>query len=444
MRSLPALSAYPPLQIPEHVEQTLSSGLTVIAIRRPGVPLVQLRLEVPFALAGLAQGTVLAHTLFAGTGTRTNVDIAAELSEVGGALRARSGPDRLKISGDALGTGLDRLLELLAEVLRDAAYPEHEVHTQRDRLAARLKVNLNQPSHLVRMALRERVYGDHPYRVQTPSAEEVSAVEPGCLRTLHARRLRPGGATLVLVGDFDPAAAIGQASLRLGGWQGTGCGIELPPIPPLTPGPLLVVDRPGAAQSSLRLALPAVGRDHPDYAPLWLANLIFGGYFSSRWTENLREDKGYAYGPSSRIHHSAAGSTLLGSADVATSVTAAALVETLYELGRITCLPPGRDEVDQARQYALGATLVTMSTQTGLAKLASHLAGCGLRLDDLIAHSDRIASVDAGEIHAAAVTYLAPARAVTVILGDADQMAAGVAAVTPLEIRRSAKSAEFI
>ena len=66
---------------------------------------------------------------------------------------------------------------------------------------------------------------------------------------------------------------------------------------------------------------------------------IFGGYFSSRWTENLREDKGYTYGPHSRIEHHALGSSLTLDIDVATEVTAPALLETSYELGRISLLP---------------------------------------------------------------------------------------------------------
>ncbi len=76
-----------------------------------------------------------------------------------------------------------------------------------------------------------------------------------------------------------------------------------------------------------------------DYPALQLANLIFGGYFSSRWTENIREDKGYTYGPHSRIDHHVLGSALGLDVEVATEVTAPALLETWYELGKIASLP---------------------------------------------------------------------------------------------------------
>jgi predicted Zn-dependent peptidase len=172
-------------------------------------------------------------------------------------------------------------------------------------------------------------------------------------------------------------------------------------------------------QSSLRLALPAVGRTHPDHAALQLANLVYGGYFSSRWVENIREDKGYTYSPHSAVEHSVAGSTVVLSADVATEVTGPALLETWYELGRLASVTPEEAEVEQARQYALGSLLIGMSTQSGLASLASSYAGHGLRLDFLATHAERLAAATTGEVARVAGTYLAPAKAVTVVLGDA-------------------------
>lgn len=437
MTGLPELQEPRRLRAPAQAERTLSNGLTVIAVRQPGVPLVELRLGIPFAQVDPAQGTLLTRCLLSGTGARSTVDLTRRLAAVGAELETRSNPDRLKVNGSGLVTGLRRMLESLAEILEDAAYPENEVHTERDRLAAQLEVRLKQSAHQARMALREMIYRDHPYRLPSPGADEVRAVGVEQLRDLHRRRLNPDGAALVLVGDFDPDTVLGEASRCLSGWAATGETVALPPAPPVDPGPTLLVDRPGSFQSSLRLALPAVTRTHPEYPALQLANLVFGGYFSSRWTENLRERKGYSYGPHSRIDHSAAGSTLVAAAEVSTEVTAPALAETLGELDRMTCLPPGEAEIDQARRYALGTLLITMSDQRNLAKLAGTLAGFGLRLDHIVAHAERLRSVTPAEVLDAARTYLAPVRAATLILGDVDRIAAQVAAVSPQGIRRS-------
>src|SRR5262249_22028902 len=148
----------------------------VLAIRRPSVPLVEVRLRVPFGQAELAASTVLTQTMFSGTADKSTVQIAAELQSIGGGLAAGADPDRLLISGNALVTGLDRLLAILAEVLTGATYPADEVTTERSRLADRIKVARSQPSHLARVALLKRIYPGHPYEVQTPSADAVLAI----------------------------------------------------------------------------------------------------------------------------------------------------------------------------------------------------------------------------------------------------------------------------
>ncbi|MEU8092628.1 M16 family metallopeptidase [Micromonospora chalcea] len=432
VRPLPALRPNRRLKVPKQAERTLRNGLTVIAVRRSAVPLVELRLWMPFGRTHLARGAMLAQTMLAGTQAHSATEIAAELQKVGGGLTAGLDPDRLMLSGAGLVTGLDRMLELLAEVLTGANYPADWVETERDRLVDRIQVAQSQPSHLARTALLKRVYGRHPYAVQTPDPDQVRAVRPAALRRLHGERVHPAGAVLVLVGDVAPERALDAAEQALAGWRGDGHVAELPPAPPLEPGPLLLVDRPGSVQSSVRLALPAVPRTHPDHAALQLANLIFGGYFSSRWVENIREDKGYTYGPHSLVEHSVAGSVLIAGAEVATEVTAAALVETNYELGRLATVPPKADELEQARQYALGTLQLGMSTQAGLASLTSAYAGNGLRLDFLAEHAARLAAATVDDVAEVAARYLAPARAVTVVLGDAVRVADSLAALTPV------------
>ncbi|PRY31559.1 M16 family metallopeptidase [Pseudosporangium ferrugineum] len=433
IRTLPDLVPDSKIKLPKQAERTLSSGLTVIAIRRPAVPLVELRLRVPFGRAPLARATVLSQSLFTGTATMSSIDIAAELQAVGGGLSAGLDPDRLLITGNSLAAGLDRMLEILAGVLTDAAYPADEVATERDRLVDHIQVAQSQPAHLARTALLKRMYGRHPYAVQTPEPEQVKGVRPAQLRALHADRVRPDGSVLVLVGDLNVEKAIDAAEKALGGWIGPGRDGKVPPTPALEPGPLVLVDRPGAVQSSLRMALPAVPRTDPDHAPLQLANMVFGGYFSSRWVENIREDKGYTYGPHTAIEHFVAGSALVVSAEVATEVTGPAMLETLYELGRIASLPPGEDELEQARRYALGTLRLGMSTQAGLAGLASIYASFGLRLDYLTEYSAALSSVTREQVADVAARYLAPSRAVSVVLGDAEKVEAQLAALTAVE-----------
>jgi predicted Zn-dependent peptidase len=95
-------------------------------------------------------------------------------------------------------------------------------------------------------------------------------------------------------------------------------------------------------------------------------------------------------------------------------------------------LPPTAAELEQARQYALGTLQLATSTQSGLANLASAYAGFGLRLDYLARHAEALAKATLDDIAAAASKYLAPAGAVTVVLGDATRVEAGLAALGPV------------
>jgi predicted Zn-dependent peptidase len=206
------------------------------------------------------------------------------------------------------------------------------------------------------------------------------------------------------------------------------------PLPEVTGGDLLLVHRPGAVQSQLRLSARAIPRTDPRYPALQLTNLIFGGYFSSRLVENIREDKGYTYHARSYLEFTPAAASLLVDADTASGVTAAALWETRYELGRLGLVPPTADELESVRQYAIGSLLISTSSQSGLASQLITLAGLGLDADWLRGHPARLAAVTAEQVAETALTFFAPTAFTGIVVGDADRLAAQLAAIGGVEL----------
>jgi len=433
---VPALGPVPRVKQPTAAERTLPSGLRVLAVRRPGVPLVEVRLRIPFAGTApthSARANLLSNTLLTGTERHTQVELAAALQALGADLHASVDADRLTVGGTVLRTGLADLLGLVCEVLVAATYPSREVAGERARLVERLTIARSQPAVLAGEALNRRLYRDHPYARELPTPEAVNAATPGRLRRLHAERVRPVEGVLVLVGDLSPARVLDTVEAAMSSWAGAGVSRQVPPLPPVVPGPTVLVDRPGSVQASIRLGGPAVPRNAPDYPALQLANLVFGGYFSSRLVENIREDKGYTYGPHSRISHGVAGATLVVDADVATEVAAPALLETRYELGRMATLPVRPDELEDVRQYAVGTLALSVATQAGLASTLSGLLGVGLGLEWLREHPRRLAAVTVEDAFAAAQRYLAPGGLVTVVLGQASGLERGLSTLGPIE-----------
>jgi predicted Zn-dependent peptidase len=433
-RPLPPLGSTREVPLPDVVEVVLDTGLRVLAAHRPGVPMVELRLRVPFADPGSAPdhpavAELLSTTLLTGTATRDRVTIDDELAAVGADLSVAVDPERMLIGGSGLAAGLPELLAVLGDVLTAAAHPDTEVARERERLVERITVARAQPRTIAREALQRRRFGNHPITREMPLAEDVAAVSAERVRALQAASLVPRGATLTLVGDIDTAVAPAAVESALAGWSSAASARELAAPPPLTPGDLLLVHRPGSVQSQLRLSAPGLSRHDPRYPALQLANLVFGGYFSSRWMENIREDKGYTYGAHSGPEFIPGGAVLGVETDVASDVTAAALLETRYELGRLTAVPPTAEEVDAARAYAVGSLLISLDNQGGLASTLSALAAEGLDVDWLRGAPARLEAVSVEQVAAAALEFFAPAAFTGVVVGDVDVIGPGVRAL---------------
>jgi zinc protease len=417
-------------------ERTTDSGLHMVAVRKPGVPLVEMRLRIPFLGSGTthpARAAVLADSLLTGAGPHDRAELASAIQSLGADLSVGVDADRLLFTGNVLAPALRGLLDLLALVLTEPTFAPDEVAREREREIERLSIARSRSAVIAGERLAARMWGDHPYALDLPTAEAVGHATPTQVRNLHRDRIHPAGAVLILVGDVSPKRVLDQAERALGAWAGRGTKPRIPKLPEAPAGPVLMVDRPGSVQSSLRMATMALTRTDPGYPALQLANLIFGGYFSSRWVENLREDKGYTYGPHSRIDHQVLGSILMLDAEVATEVTAPSLLETNYELGKMATLPVTQHEVDSVRQYAIGSLALSTATQTGLASTLSALSAFGLGLDWVIDHPARLQQVTVDDVSAAAAEYLAPSQFTTVVVGDASTVADRLAVLGPIE-----------
>jgi zinc protease len=442
-RPLPPLGPTRTVPLPDVLDITLRNGLRVLAAHRPGVPMAEIRLRVPFAPPPSDDGAVARHlataelltaTLLTGTATRDRVGIDDELAGVGADLHVAVDPERLQIGGSGLASGLPHVLEVLDDVLTAARYPDTEVARERTRLVERITVARAQPRTIAREALQRKRFGRHPLAREMPTGPDVAAVTADDVRTLHADALVPAGAILTLVGNLDPADAAGLVERALDTWTGSHPARELGPPPPVRPSDLELVHRAGSVQSQLRLSAQALNRLNPRYTALQLANLVFGGYFSSRWMENIREDKGYTYGAHSGTEFVPGGAVLTVETDVASDVTAAALLETRYELGRLTAVPPTPAEIDAARRYTIGSLLISLDSQGGYASTISSLAADGVPVQWLRDHPARLEAVTPDQVAAAALDFFAPSVFTGVVVGDAEVVGPGLRALGGVDL----------
>ncbi|GAB3284876.1 M16 family metallopeptidase [Parasphingorhabdus pacifica] len=435
-RPLPPLGEQRQGVPPATVDTVLENGLRVIAARHGTVPMVELRLRIPFAgddSSHPARAEVLAETVLTGTERRDRVQVDKDLAAVGGALHAVVDPERLSFAGDALSSGAETLLEVLGDALTGAVYTEDEVAGERDRLVDRIAVARSQPRTIAREELQRHRYGDHPFVREVPQAADVAEVTAEQVRALHREAVLPRGSVLVLVGDLDPEQAVADVDRVLGGWRSEASARELPALPLVRGGDVRLLHREGAVQSQLRFSAQALPRTDPGYAALQIANLAFGGYFSSRLVENIREDKGYTYGAHSSFEFTDGNGTVLVDADTASEVTAAALHEIRYEFGRLALVPPTESEMESARQYAIGGLLTSTSSQAGMASMLVSLASAGLGQDWLLAHPDRLRAVTVEQVAEAAQFY-APTAFTGIVVGDANKLSEPLRALGGVEL----------
>ena len=446
-RPVPAVGPRRPVRLPEVSEHVLPNGLRVIAARRSGIPRFEARLKIPIVRnaqpANAARQTVLAETLLSGTPGLSSVEIAEAAQRLGGSLATSSDVEWVILSGSALATGLAPFLSLMGEIVRDAAFPAGEVAIERERVAQEIVLARSQPEQIARDALVRRLFGRHPYGRGTPRPEAVARVSAPALRELHGQAIRPTGSVLVVVGDVAAGRVADAAEQAFSTWRkgprAGGTRLAAPPPPP--PGPLLLVDRPGAVQSNIRLAGPAVPRSHPDFPALALTNAIYGGYFTSRLVDNIRERRGYTYSPGSSIEHRQAASAFSVSADVGTEVTTAALVEIRYELGRIVATDVTQDELDAARRYLQGTLAMSIQTQAGLSAFLALLATNGLGVEFLREYPSALEQVTIDDVRRTAGRYLAPKRLITVIVGDSGAIRQDLETLDEVEVAADAAAA---
>lgn len=437
---VPGIEAPRKLVVPRLNESFLDNDLRVIAVRKKGVPLVQVRLVLNAALARLtptdqARQAVLGATLLSGTAQRSMVQIAEFGQLIGGWLSASVDEESVSFSGSCLVGHLHDLLDLVGEVLREASFPVCEIETERTRLAQELAMAASQPALQARLHLDRRLLGSHPYGAGLPEVAKVAKVDRSALLAYLAKRVGPKGGFLVVVGDVSPAKVVKAAAEALGEWQPQSTRSEkLPALPCIQPGPVELWHRPGSQQTNIRIGGTAFGRGEAEAAAQAVALTILGGSFTSRLTSNLREDKGYAYSPHAGIDHNVAGSLLNITADVGVEHTAAAMVEILHELGRMATQPVKEAELEAARRYVAGVTAMAVQTQAGLASYLSSLASQGLGIDHLASLPKRVAAVTTDDVAQISALLLAPARLVTVMVGDADVVADSLAGVTPLTV----------
>jgi zinc protease len=420
-----------PFRFPHFLRARLPNGLTALAARLAGLPLVSMELIAPAGAQyepeeGSGTATLTAGLLDEGTARRSSLEIAATAERLGGYLITGADWDVGYLSTGLLASHRREGLDLLAEIAIVPTFPANEVERLRSLRLSEILRRRQDPSALADDRFQREVYRGSVYAQPLYGTEEsVSRLDRASLVGFYREHYGFDGSVLIAVGDFDPEDLLREAEAVFGPAGSAGPPGPAPARPEIRPLPLEglrvhLVDRPGAAQTELRLGHVGIPRTHPDYIPLLVLNTLLGGKFTSRINLNLRERHGYTYGASSRFSSRQGPGPFTVTAAVETTAAAAAAREVLHEIRRVREALVEPEELMETAGYIVGVFPYSLQTAGDITRRLEILSVFGLPDDYYDHYLEKIAAVTREEVLEAARRHLDPERIAVVAVGPAE------------------------
>ena len=445
----PELGPPPALVMPALLRRTLPNGLQIVMVERHSLPVADFILLVRVGTEGDPQGkpgvsSLTADLLSRGTATRSATAIAEQKALLGVTLRAASTWDQTTVSLHTPIAQLDSALALFADVALHPAFAAAEIDRAKKERVTRLIELADRGPFVASRAFDAILYGtNQPYGRQGLGTESlIPSITRQDVRASYAAAFQPRNAVLIVAGDVKPDDVERRARALFGGWTPEGPAASAAAAPPATAAPgasgptmIYVINKPDAAQSSIRVGSIGVGRSTPDYFPLIVLNSALGGAFTSRLNENLRETHGYTYGAFSDFDMRREGGPFMAEAEVVSAKTDSSLLEFMHELRAIHDTMPAA-ELNKTKRYLQLQLPGEFETTSDIASDLVPLVLYGLPDDFYTTYQLRVGAVTQADVQRVAQRYIDTGKLTIVVVGDRRSIegplrATGVAPVEP-------------
>lgn len=423
--------------LPEKTVFSLDNGIQVTMVPFGRVPKASILVRVRAGNLNEGEQTWLAdftgQLMQEGTETMDATALNRAAAMLGGSIGIGVGPETTTASFSALADKAPEAVALLAEVLRRPALPASELERIRRDFLRNLSIARSQPQGQASMAFYRQLYGDHPFAVVFPTEAQLAGYTIEDVRRFYRENFGARRTDIFISGRFDAEAMVAAIREHFGDWApGPEPYIDIPH--PTRKGSLTVVDRPGAPQSTVYVGIPVMDVTDPNYTELQFMNtMLGGGAFLARLMQNIREDKGYAYSPSSTMNAHYRDNIWIFTADVTTAATGPAMTELFREIRRIQTEPPPADEMARIRGYRGGIFVLANASPGGIIGTLAFMDFHGLPDSYLTEYLERLEAVTPADVNRVATEQLPVAGMTVVILGDRAAIDGQLAEVAPLE-----------
>jgi zinc protease len=413
------------VKLPMAKRFSLPNGLTVLLVESHRLPIVAGTLVLrsgsaqdPLNLPGLAAYT--ASMLDEGTQKRDALAIANELHGLGASLSTGSSVDGSTIACRSLKSTTAATMSILSDVALRPSFPDKDIERVRDERVTALLQQRDSPNQTASRIMWNCLYGPtHPYgHISLGTSEALKKISRDDMVRFYQAYFTPQNAALVFVGDLTESEARKLATDALGSWTGPPTETPRPPQGTMISSRVVIVDKPGMPQTSLRVVQLGLMRSDPDFERFDLANTILGGLFSSRINMNLREAHGYTYGAFSALSENRGQGPFLIGTSVRTDVTGASIDEILKEVRGMVDRPVTDDELRMAKESTIRTLPANFQTTGATAGTIATLYLYDLPPDYYQTLPGRISAIQAADVQAVAKKYLAPDRMLVIAVGD--------------------------
>lgn len=416
--------------IPEYERVELTNGLTLLLLEHHELPLVDFEfvfrtgsIADPAGQEGLADLTM--SLLRKGTHKRSAEQIAEELDFLGARMREGASYEMCSLSAQFLAKDVDEGLSLIADLLMNPTFPEDEVRKRIDLSVDSIVEDKDNPRRVVGRYYESFLFRGHQFGRPVGGTEEsLRAVSRGDILRFHTSFLRPNNTILAVAGDFDAGRMRKRIESALGRWESRPVTRQDAAAAEVVSGQhVLVVDKPGAAQTYFRIGNLGVRKGHDDTAVLHVVNTVFGGRFTSWLTNEMRTKAGLTYSAFSRfIERSVPGSFYISSF-TQTETTEQAIDLALELLERLHEVGLTQEELDSAKNYIRGQYPPRYETAGDLAQAIAELEFYGLDRAYVNDHTRKTDAVSVEQARDAIRTYYPREDRVIVMVGEAQDIA---------------------
>ncbi len=423
---LPKAGPNPKFSLPAIEKTKLSNGLDVWVVRQSELPIVSMNLVINAGgtlesadKSGVA--SITASMLNQGTKTRSAVEIANSLQSIGTQIGAGASWDNSSVSMQTLTKNLNMSLDYLADIVVNPAFPNTEFEQFKRRTLSSFLQRKASATAVARVVYDKVLYGEQPYgRQLTGDEKTVKAMGRDDLVKFYDANYRPNNSTLIVVGDVTTADIKARLEKAFANWKPGTANLSGAVEEKMTAQPgIYLVDKPGAAQSSVSIGQVGVERGNPDYYAVEVMNSILGGGGTARLFMNLREDKGYTYGAYSRFVYRRGAGPFSASGEIQTVSTKEAVQEFLKELNGIRgSRPVTAAELEVNKQGFIREFPSGFETVGGISGQLANLVTYNLPdsyFNDYIA---KLNAVTVDDVNRVANKYLDPSKMAIVIVGD--------------------------